>query len=103
MDYRKKFLVEPGEKVRLSKIDPRFAGKHKSGTSAEPEIARYVENIDRLQYLLYADGNRSLLIVLQGLDAAGKDGTVRHLFTGVNPQGVSVSSFEAAEHGGTRP
>ncbi|HWG04019.1 MAG TPA: polyphosphate kinase 2 family protein [Beijerinckiaceae bacterium] len=94
MDYRKKFLVEPGEKVRLSKIDPRFTGKHESRTSAEPEEARYVEDIDRLQYLLYADGKQSLLIVLQGLDAAGKDGTIRHLFTGVNPQGVSVSSFK---------
>jgi PPK2 family polyphosphate:nucleotide phosphotransferase len=94
MDYRKKFLVEPGEKIRLSKIDPRFTGQHESRKSAGTEMAHYVEDIDRLQYLLYADGNQSLLIVLQGLDAAGKDGTIRHLFTGVNPQGVSVSGFK---------
>jgi PPK2 family polyphosphate:nucleotide phosphotransferase len=50
--------------------------------------------MDRLQYLLYADGSRSLLIVLQGLDAAGKDGTIRHLFTGMDPQGTRVASFK---------
>jgi polyphosphate kinase 2 (PPK2 family) len=58
--------------------------------------------MSKLQYLLYADGNRSLLIVLQALDAGGKDGVVRHAFTGMNAQGTSVfgfkqpSKFEAA-------
>ena len=48
----------------------------------------------RLQYRLYADASQSLLVVLQGLDAAGKDGTIRHLFSGMNPQGVSVFAFK---------
>jgi len=50
--------------------------------------------MDKLQYLLYADGDQSLLVVLQALDAAGKDGVVRHLFSGMNPQGTSVFCFK---------
>ena len=94
MNYRKKFMIEPGAKVRLAKIDPDFSGKRLSRQAAIATTARQIERIDRLQYLLYADAGRSLLIVLQGLDAAGKDGLIRHLFAGVNPQGVSVSSFK---------
>jgi PPK2 family polyphosphate:nucleotide phosphotransferase len=94
MNYRKKFMIEPGTKVRLGKIDPDFTGKHVSRQAGIDATAREVERIARLQYLLYADASQSLLVVLQGLDAAGKDGLVRHLFTGVNPQGVSVASFK---------
>jgi PPK2 family polyphosphate:nucleotide phosphotransferase len=94
MNYRKKFMVESGAKVRLAKIDPDFAGKHMSRQAAAEATTRAIERIERLQYLLYADASQSLLIVLQGLDAAGKDGLVRHLFSGVNPQGVSVASFK---------
>jgi PPK2 family polyphosphate:nucleotide phosphotransferase len=94
MNYHKKFMVEPGSKVRLAKIDPGFAGKHVSRQAAIAATARQIKRIDRLQYLLYADASQSLLIVLQGLDAAGKDGLIRHLFTGVNPQGVTVRSFK---------
>jgi PPK2 family polyphosphate:nucleotide phosphotransferase len=50
-----------------------------------------------LQYLLYAESRRSVLVVLQGIDAAGKDGTIRHVMTGLNPQGVSVTAFKAPE------
>lgn len=94
MDYREKFVVEPGAKVRLAKIDPSYAGKHKSDDKALPEIQKNVERMEKLQYLLYADGNRSLLVVLQALDAGGKDGTVRHVFSGMNPQGTFVFSFK---------
>jgi PPK2 family polyphosphate:nucleotide phosphotransferase len=94
MNYRKKFRVEPGAKLRLAKIDPDVTGKHVSRQAAIDASARHIERISRLQYLLYADASQSLLVVLQGLDAAGKDGLVRHLFTGVNPQGVSVASFK---------
>jgi PPK2 family polyphosphate:nucleotide phosphotransferase len=102
MDFRKRFIVEPGSTVRLDKIDPAFKGKHQSHEDALPEIAKQVERMDRLQYLLYADGDQSLLVVLQALDAGGKDGVVRHLFSGMNPQGATAvgfkqpSSFEAA-------
>jgi PPK2 family polyphosphate:nucleotide phosphotransferase len=94
MDYRKKFAVEPGAKVRLAKIDASYTGKHETHEKALPEIQAHVERMDKLQYLLYADGNQSLLVVLQALDAAGKDGVIRHLFSGMNPQGTSVFGFK---------
>ena len=94
MDYRKNFLVEPGAKVRLSKIDPSYTGKHETHEKALPEIQKHVERMAKLQYLLYADGNQSLLVVLQALDAAGKDGVIRHVISGMNPQGTSVFGFK---------
>ena len=89
MDYRKKFVVQPGAKVHLAKIDPSYTGEHETHAKAVPEIEKHRERMDKLQYLLYADGQQSLLVVLQALDAAGKDGTIRHVFSGVNPQGTS--------------
>jgi len=94
MDFRKRFLIEPGSKVHLDKIDPGFKGKHRSHEEALPEIARQVERMDRLQYLLYANGDQSLLVVLQALDAGGKEGVVRHLFSGMNPQGTIAVGFK---------
>ena len=94
MDYRKKFLAEPGVKLRLSKIDPSYTGKHESQEKALPKIQKNVARMDKLQYLLYADGNQSLLVVLQALDAAGKDGVIRHVFSGMNPQGTFVFGFK---------
>jgi len=94
MDYRKRFVVEPGAKVRLGKIDPAFKGKNESQDSATAEIQKHVERMAKLQYLLYADGKQSLLVVLQALDAGGKDGVVRHVFSAMNPQGTSVFGFK---------
>jgi PPK2 family polyphosphate:nucleotide phosphotransferase len=94
MDYREKFGVEPGAKVRLAKIDASYTGKHESHDKAQPEIEKNVQRMDKLQYLLYADGNQSLLVVLQALDAAGKDGVIRHVFIGMNPQGTFVFGFK---------
>jgi PPK2 family polyphosphate:nucleotide phosphotransferase len=94
MDYRKNFMVEPGAKVRLAKIDPAYSGKHETHEKALPEIQANVERTAKLQYLLYADGNQSLLVVLQALDAAGKDGVIRHVFSGMNPQGTFVFGFK---------
>ena len=94
MDYRRKFAVEVGHRPRLSKIDASYTGKHESHEKAAPDIQAHVERMAKLQYLLYADGNKSLLVVLQALDAAGKDGVIRHLFSGMNPQGTSVFGFK---------
>ena len=94
MDYRKKFVVEPGGKVHLAKIDPSYTGKHESQDKALTEIQKHVERMNKLQYLLYADGNQSLLVVLQALDAAGKDGVIRHVFSCMNPQGTFVFGFK---------
>jgi PPK2 family polyphosphate:nucleotide phosphotransferase len=94
MNYGNEFVVAPGSKVDLAKIDPSYVGRHESHSKAADEIGRQVERMDRLQWLLYANAEQSLLIVLQGMDAAGKDGIIRHLFTGMNPQGVSVFGFK---------
>ena len=94
MDYRKRFAVIPGSKVQLARIDPGFTGENGNRERAATETREQVERMERLQYRLYADASQSLLVVLQGLDAAGKDGTIRHLFSGMNPQGVSVFAFK---------
>jgi len=94
LDYRKEFVVEPGSKLHLANIDPSYSGKHLSHENAAPEIRKHLDRMAKLQYLLYADAEQSLLVVLQALDAAGKDGVVRHLFSGMNPQGTSVCAFK---------
>jgi PPK2 family polyphosphate:nucleotide phosphotransferase len=92
---REKLLVKPGAEVRLDKIDP-------DGTpgcdSKDEGIERFNAHGDRLsvlQYLLYAEARRSVLVILQGIDAGGKDGTIRKVMSGLNPQGVHVTSFKA--------
>lgn len=95
MSYSKDFRVEPGARVRLADIDPGFKGKHSGKDDAAHEMERDIERLCALQYLLYANHYQSLLIVLQGLDAAGKDGTIAHVFSGVNPEGARVASFKA--------
>jgi PPK2 family polyphosphate:nucleotide phosphotransferase len=95
MDCRSEFIVAPGARVRLGKIDPDHTGGDVSREAAETAIREQVERMAQLQYLLYADAGQSLLVVLQGLDAAGKDGAIRHLFSGMNPQGVRVARFAA--------
>ena len=94
MNYLKRFIIEPGARVRLGKIDPGFKDKHESREVATPEIQKQIDRIAKLQYLLYADGNQSLLIVLQALDAGGKDGVIRHVFRAMNPQGTWVFGFK---------
>jgi PPK2 family polyphosphate:nucleotide phosphotransferase len=93
MNHRKQFVVEPGQKVRLAKINPSDTGGPESREEALAETQRHVARMDALQYLLYANAEQSLLVVLQALDAAGKDGVVRHLFSGMNPQGTAVVGF----------
>jgi PPK2 family polyphosphate:nucleotide phosphotransferase len=94
LDYRKQFRVKPGEKLRLNKLDPAYAGKHESEAAAKEETEHYLKKLTRQQALLYAEHKHSVLIVLQAMDAGGKDGTIKHVFGSVNPQGVSVVSFK---------
>jgi PPK2 family polyphosphate:nucleotide phosphotransferase len=94
VDYRKKFVVEPDSKVDLARVDPKFTGKLSSEADAKAELDAHCERFTKLQYLLYADGTQSLLVVLQGMDASGKDGTVRHVFRDIDPQGITVRSFK---------
>ncbi len=87
--------VKPGEKVNLkdsyANETPYFDG---SKEAAEPVIQSLNEQLEVLQELMYAENKNRLLIVLQAMDAGGKDGVVRHVFDGVNPQGVRVASFK---------
>ncbi|MDQ6941988.1 MAG: polyphosphate kinase 2 family protein [Candidatus Eremiobacteraeota bacterium] len=94
MNYRKKFVVEPGTKVRLDELDPSYTGKHEAEAEAKVAIQADLERLRQFQYRLYAEHERSVLIVLQAADAAGKDGTVRHVFGAFNPQGAAVRAFK---------
>lgn len=94
MNYSKHFRVEPGARVRLADVDPGFTGKHQRKGDAAHEMALDIEKLASLQYLLYAGRKHALLIIVQGLDASGKDGTIKHVFSGVDPQGARVHSFK---------
>lgn len=95
MDYRKEFEVKPGTKVKLSKIDPGYKGKHVDEKTAQADLEKYCAHVSKQQKLLYAEKNHSLLIVLQALDAAGKDGTINHVMSAMNLQGATVTGFKA--------
>jgi PPK2 family polyphosphate:nucleotide phosphotransferase len=90
-----RYRVLPGSRVELSAWDPEdqqlYDGNKKKGKKALLPLNRRLET---LQELLYAENKHKLLVVLQGADTAGKDGTIRHVFEGVNPQGVKVASFK---------
>jgi PPK2 family polyphosphate:nucleotide phosphotransferase len=88
------FLVEPGARVKLADIDPSYRGRHESVEAALAESESLVKKLDRLQYLMHAERKHSLLIVLQGLDACGKDGVIRHMLAGMNPAGCRVVGFK---------
>jgi PPK2 family polyphosphate:nucleotide phosphotransferase len=88
------YRIAPHTKVKLSKISPRDTGPYKSEDEAKTDTAAHVKKLTDLQVLLAADAGKSLLIVLQAMDAGGKDGTISHIFTGVNPQGCDVTQFK---------
>ncbi len=94
MDFRKKFRVKPGRKFRLSDIDPGFHGHHESEADAKQELDQTNAKLTNLQRLFYGDRSRALLIVLQGIDGAGKDGTCWHVISAMDPQGVKVQGFK---------
>lgn len=94
MNFSKKFRVKPNSTINLAKIDANEKDKYQSADEARQDTEDYVQKLRKLQYLLYAEGKRSLLICLQGRDAAGKDGTINHVFWAMNPQGCSVTGFK---------
>ena len=89
-------LVPPDSKFKLADVNPARTHGYKKA-DAETHLAKNLERLSVLQYLLYAEARRSLLVVLQGIDAGGKDGTVSHVMSGLNPQGVTVTSFKVPE------
>jgi PPK2 family polyphosphate:nucleotide phosphotransferase len=85
----------PGKKVRMSKLPTEAGEFHGDRVAAEQEFATLREELIELQFNLYAEGERKLLVVFQAMDAGGKDGAIRHVFKGVNPQGVRVTPFKS--------
>ena len=90
-----KYRLKPGRSVRLREWNPDDAASYKPGKkNAENKLLALKDRLEQLQAVLYAEHKHKLLIVLQGMDTSGKDGTIRHVFQGVNPQGVSVVRFQ---------
>jgi len=93
-NFSKELIVKPGKNVNLSKYDPGDTLGWAKGHKMKESLEKSLKRIDTQQYLLYAENKHSLLVVLQGLDAAGKDGTIRAVMSGVNPQGCTVTPFK---------
>jgi PPK2 family polyphosphate:nucleotide phosphotransferase len=92
----RQLIVPSNGRFKLSGIDPSDTyGVEKDDALSKLEKIR--EQLASLQYMLYAEGKRALLVVLQGIDAGGKDGTIKRVMTGMNPQGVTVTAFKAPD------
>ncbi|MCK4470345.1 MAG: polyphosphate kinase 2 family protein [Anaerolineae bacterium] len=90
-----RYRVEPGSKINLSQWDPSDKSAFEGSKREAREALRALnERLEALQELLYAEHKHKVLIVLQAMDTGGKDGTIRHVFEGVDPQGVKVASFK---------
>jgi PPK2 family polyphosphate:nucleotide phosphotransferase len=87
-------IVPPGKKIRLKDFDPADTGKFHSKDEARIKLATDIVRLAEYQTVLYAQDTYALLIIFQALDAAGKDSTIKHVMSGVNPQGTQVYSFK---------
>jgi PPK2 family polyphosphate:nucleotide phosphotransferase len=94
MKLRSPYLIAPHTKVKLSKLSTADHDGFRDKDAAEMTVAAHREQLAKLQEVFYAAQTNAMLIVLQGMDTAGKDGTIRHIFSGINPQGCDVSSFK---------
>jgi len=91
---RADLMIKPGRKVQLQDFDPGSTGAFKTKQDAAAKLSEDIERLSTLQDIFYAQGIYALLVIFQGMDAAGKDGVISHVMSGVNPQGVDVSSFK---------
>jgi PPK2 family polyphosphate:nucleotide phosphotransferase len=94
MKFKSPYLVHPKTKVRLNKISTSDHGSVRDKDAADALSTKHRDQLNTLQEAFYASQKKALLIVLQGMDTAGKDGTINHIFSGINPQGCDVSSFK---------
>jgi PPK2 family polyphosphate:nucleotide phosphotransferase len=94
MKLKPPYLIPTDTSVRLAKLSPSATGGFQSEQAAAPVLLEHQATLNKLQELLYASQQKALLIVLQGMDGSGKDGAIRHIFSGVNPQGCDVTSFK---------
>ncbi len=88
------FLVKPGAKIKLADFDPSYTAKFKSREQAAAKLEKDVARLRKYQDILYATNTYALLIIFQAMDAAGKDSAIKHVMSGVNPQGTQVFSFK---------
>lgn len=91
----RKFLVKPEKKIKLKDFDTEYTGKTLNRAEAELLLEKGRKHLAKVQDMLYAHNRYSVLIIFQAMDAAGKDGAVKHIMSGFNPLGVSVYSFKA--------
>lgn len=92
-DILKDLLAKPGKQHSVFDFDPSFTGEV-SKQDAKDQLAQDVEKLSELQSMLYAQDRYSILVIFQAMDAAGKDGTIKHVMSGINPQGCQVFSFK---------
>jgi len=88
------YRVQPGEPIVLAEVDPNDTEHYKKKKNVETELDIQRQRLQNLQERLYAENKRSVLIVLQAMDTGGKDGTIKHVFSGINPQGCQIWSFK---------
>lgn len=89
-----RFIVPPDTKIKLKDYDPSYTNGLTDKAAAQEELEHGVKKLAKYQDILYADDSYALLIIFQAMDAAGKDGTIKHVMSGVNPQGCQVYSFK---------
>ncbi|WP_348267037.1 polyphosphate kinase 2 family protein [Edaphobacter paludis] len=94
MKLKSPYLVKPHAAVRLSRLPTTETGDFETEESAAAVLVKHRSQLNTLQEVFYASEQKALLIVLEGMDTAGKDGTIRHIFSGVNPQGCDVTAFK---------
>jgi PPK2 family polyphosphate:nucleotide phosphotransferase len=87
-------LVPPKQKISLDEYDPAYTDGFKGKADVERKLTQDIERMTELQDVFYASHKHALLIVLQGMDTSGKDGVIKHVMAGLNPQGVQVTSFK---------
>jgi PPK2 family polyphosphate:nucleotide phosphotransferase len=89
------FLIRPGHRCRLADLDPAYTSEFKDKDAAGKKLAEDIDKLAELQDVFAAAQTHALLVILQGMDTSGKDGAIKHVMSGINPQGVDVYSFKA--------
>jgi PPK2 family polyphosphate:nucleotide phosphotransferase len=95
MKKEQKMLVAPGKKIDLADYDPAYTGEFSDKEAAKIKLAAGIEKLAEYQQVLYAHNKFAVLVIFQAMDAAGKDSTIKHVMSGINPQGCQVFSFQA--------
>jgi len=95
-EFSRPFIVPPGQKISLAKdYDPDYKAHYLKKSEAKSDLQEVIKALAQYQDILYAQNTHALLIIFQAMDAAGKDSTIKHVMSGINPQGFQVYSFKA--------